>query len=113
MAVSGVQEARLAALHTRALRLRDALQAAWSGPVPVPGDAATRAQAAHARLTAATQLMETISWLLVRHAGDVTPRRWHAGTRPPRGLTGERATVAVAIDRLYAEVLAIDAGHEP
>ncbi|TRW15106.1 hypothetical protein [Glacieibacterium frigidum] len=109
---TGLQEARLAELHTRALRLRDAWSAAWSGLVPVPGDAPTRAHAALARLAASTQLMEAISWLLVRHAGDATPTRRHAGAHAPRGLTGERATVAAAIDRLYGEILALDAGHE-
>lgn len=113
MAGPGLQEARLSELHARALRLGDALRAVWSVPMPVAIDPPTRAHAALARLTAATQLMETISWLLVRHAGGTTVTQWHAGSAPaPRGLTGERATVAAAIDALYAQVVAIDRGSE-
>lgn len=108
-----LQGARLTELHTEALRLGDAMRAALARPVNVEGNAATRAHAAMARITAATQLMETISWLLVRHAGGSTPTRWHAGRHAPRGLTGERAMVAAAIDRLYARIVAIDQGSEP
>lgn len=96
-------------MHARALRLGDTLRTVWPGNAPLAGDAPVRAQTAMTRLAAATQLMETISWLLIRHAGDARPSRWHAGRcTVPRCVTGERATVAAAIDRLYAEIIAID-----
>jgi hypothetical protein len=108
----GLQGARLVELHATALDLRDAMNAAFAQPSRVHGDAETRARAAMARLTAATQMMEIMSWLLVRHAGSDLQMRWHTQLQAPRGLSGQRATVAAAIDRLYAELVAINAGPD-
>lgn len=108
-----LQEGRLMELHAEALHLGDAMRAAFAQPARVHGDAALRASAAMARLNAATQLMEAISWLLVRHAGGTAPTCWHVGASRGHGLTGDRATVAARIDNLYARIIAIDAGDPP
>ena len=113
MARSALQGAYLDSLHAAALGLRDAARAAFA-TAEAAADPATRARHELARLNAATQLNEMISWLLVRHASRALPLRWHVGSAPgSRGLTGDRATVAAAIDRLYARIIAIDAGDEP
>ena len=113
MAETTLQGADLDSLHLAALSLRDAARVAFATPEPAARPA-TRAHAELARLTAATQLNEVISWLLVRHAGRALSLCWHVGgAQASRGLTGERAKVAAAIDRLYARIIAIDAGHPP
>ena len=113
MAQTALQGADLDSLHAAALRLRDAARVAFANPEPA-ADPVTRARHELARLDAATQLNEMISWLLVRHAGRALPLRWHVGsTRSAYGLTGERAIVAAAINRLYARIIAIDAGPTP
>ena len=71
---------------------------------------AARARATVAAMTVSTQLMETMSWLLVRQGvvlGELSeppPPVWRARAADPDALTGENALLARAVDRLYQHI---------
>ncbi len=118
-----ISPAVLANLHEGALRLGARHRTAFAGNWRASLDAPARVAATIAALHASTQLMEAMSWLLRAQAEVASvpraPAQWRAGPAPslraPGGtsrsaLTGERADLARAVDILYRDIVATDAG---
>ncbi len=113
-----ISPAVLANLHEGAMRLGARHRAAFAGNWRVALDAPARAAATIAALHASTQLMEAMSWLLRAQAEVASvpraPAAWRAGpATATRALTGERADLARAVDILYRDIVATDAGSHP
>ena len=97
------------------MRLGARHRAAFAGNWRTSLDAPARATATIAALHASTQLMEAMSWLLRAQAEVASvpraPAAWRAGpATPTRVLTGERADLVRAVDTLYRDIVATDAG---
>ena len=109
-ALQGVPPAVLAQLHGDAMRLGARIRATFPGDWRDTLAPHARARATIAALHASTQLMEAMSWLLRAQAGSLGTATWHAGASTPVPALGtERAGIATAIDRLYADIIAADA----